>query len=190
MNQSTTELNLLDEEQNAYLIFRLNDSNFAIPVEHVGEIITTIETSPIPGAPDYLEGVVNLRGRILPIVDLRRRFHFPRNIDANRECYIILVLELDTKLIELGIKVDAVSEVVRISSSQVDPANGMHDYHQNLVFTGVAKTESGIKLILDSRILVEQLKNDVNMQYDVKTQSNIDKPISNVELEKSILQSV
>lgn len=165
MNQTAPQPSVVPEKQNAYLIFSLNDSNYAIPVEHVREIITSIQTSPVPGAPSYLTGVVNLRGRILPIVDLRKRFQFGNDFETDRQCYIILMLETEEELIELGIKVDAVSEVARIGESEVDPANGMHDYNQTLVFNGVAKTSTGIKLVLDSRILVEQLKGDVRNQY-------------------------
>ena len=171
MSQSTTNQSVPSEPQNAFLIFRLNGSSYAIPVEHVREIITSVEPSPIPGAPDYLEGVVNLRGRILPIVDLRKRFDLPSDLEIARECYIILTLELQDELIELGIKVDGVSEVAHIGASQVDPADDMHDYHQSLIFEGVAKTDSGIKLILDSRVLVQQLKEDVKNQCYVKGQS-------------------
>lgn len=178
------------DAQNSYLIFRLNDSSYAISVEHVREIITSVETSPVPGAPEYLEGVVNLRGRILPIVDLRKRFHFSSDLESDRQCYIILMLELDDELTELGIKVDGVSEVARIAMSQVDTANGMQDYNQTLVFTGVAKTDSGIKLILDSRILVEQLKKDVKTQFQVNTQTNSVDRSSTPSTEPSSLQGV
>ena len=148
----------------AYLVLRLDNSDYAIRVEHVREIITSVTPSPVPGAPDYLMGVINLRGKILPMVDLRRRFRLPIAADDERDCYIVLMVEIDDQLVELGVRVDAVCEVARISEQCVDNTNVLDEFSPDrLVFQGVAKTTSGVKLVLDTRQLISQLRRDVHL---------------------------
>lgn len=159
---------------NAYLVFQMNDSDYAIHVEHVREIITSIEPSPVPGSPDYLSGVINLRGRILPMISLRRRFGFPIVDKGDRDCFVILSLKIGNELVELGIDVDGVSEVSRISDDAIDPTNTISDYANSLIFTGVAKTASGIKLVLDSESLIGQLKQDVQSQFQRRPLESFD----------------
>lgn len=167
-NKTETTLN---QALRPYLVFQLNGSDYAIRIEHVREIITTVDLSPVPGAPSYLAGVVNLRGRILPMIDLRKRFQLPAAVDLDRQCFVILMLELNGELVELGVQIDSVSEVIRIGDEQIDSADGMTDFHETLIFRGVAKTTSGIKLILDSHVLIEQLKSDVRSQYATSSTS-------------------
>lgn len=149
----------------AYLVFGLNDSQYAIQVQHVREIITSAEASPIPGAPDYLTGVINLRGRLLPLVDLRRRFNIPESKASRRDCFLVLMLEYDDEIVELGIKIDSVEEVIRIAPEQIDAAASIQEYGEQLVFSGVARTHSGVRLILDAQALISQMQKDVREQY-------------------------
>lgn len=159
-NENATESSTR-EHWHAYLVFRLDGSHYAISVDYVGEIITSAEISPVPGAPDYLTGVTNLRGRILPMIDMRKRFQLCQNRSTERDCHVILILELGDDLVELGIQVDAVTEVTRIAPDDIDNAEAMTDYVDKLVFNGVAKTDTGVKLILDAESLIRQLQRDV-----------------------------
>ncbi|MEM9588060.1 MAG: chemotaxis protein CheW [Planctomycetota bacterium] len=165
MRETTNDVVADDAEKAAYLIFSLDGSDYAICVDHVREIITSIKTSPVPGSPDYLSGVSNLRGRILPMVDLRERFGMPSTVSTDRDCYVILMLEHRGGLVEVGVRVDAVKEVARIAGDEIDPAPSIHDYANKLVFRGVTKTASGVKLVLDSAGLIQQLREDVRVQY-------------------------
>lgn len=156
-----------------HLVFKLDGSEYAIHVKHVREIITSVNPSTVPGAPDYLMGVINLRGKILPMVDMRKRFDLPVLEDDGRDCFIVLTLEHDNQCYELGIRVDAVCEVQRIPESCIDSISDLSNYSsQRLSFQGVAKTASGIKMIVDSTQLVEQLRSDVRLKLQSSAPSN------------------
>jgi purine-binding chemotaxis protein CheW len=152
------------KHSNAYLVFQLDSSDYAIAVEHVSEIITSLTCSPVPGAPDFLIGVANLRGRILPMIDLRKRFRFTQN-NSDRECFMIVSLESEEETLQLGLKIDSVSEVARIPAELIDAAPTMAKFADRLVFSGVAKINSGAKLIVDARVLVGQLKDAITSAY-------------------------
>ncbi|MDX1924912.1 MAG: chemotaxis protein CheW [Pirellulaceae bacterium] len=154
----------IKKKSNAYLVFQLDSSDYAIAVEHVSEIITSLQCSPVPGSPDFLIGVANLRGRILPMIDLRTRFRFEQK-ESERQCFMILTLESEEEALELGLKIDSVSEVARIAPEQIDPAPSMSKFMDRLVFSGVAKINSGVKLIVDARSLVDQLKDAITIAY-------------------------
>ncbi len=144
-----------------YLIFSLASSTYAIPVNQVREIITTVTLTPVPGAPDYLAGVTNLRGHILPIIDLRKRFDLALPEKSYRPCFIVLMIESDETVIEFGIAVDQVVEVMKLKPTDIDAAPAMHDLSNQLIFNRVAKTNGGFKLILDTPSLLQQLKSDI-----------------------------
>ncbi len=154
----------IKKKSNAYLVFQLDAFDYAIAVEHVSEIITSLTCTPVPGSPDFLIGVANLRGRILPMIDLRTRFRFAQK-ENERQCFMILTLESDDETLELGLKIDSVSEVARIAAEQIDPAPSMTKFMDKLVFSGVAKINSGVKLIVDARTLVDQLKDAITFAY-------------------------
>ena len=152
------------KKSNAYLVFQLNASDYAIAVENVTEIITSTVCSPVPGAPDFLIGVANLRGRILPMVDLRKRFQL-ESAHSDRECFMIVTLDYEDEVLELGLKIDSVSEVARIPIDAIDPAPAMSKFSDKLVFSSIAKINSGAKLIVDAHTLVAQLKDAITFAY-------------------------
>ena len=152
--------------KDAYLIFELDGSEYAMPVVHVAEIITALEYSQVPGAPKYLLGVCNLRGKILPIVDLRCRFAMPAYDSRGRDCYLIIRHEIDETSYQVVIQVDQVKEVTRTDSDSIDPAPNVNDFINRPVFCGVAKTESGVKLIVDVPAFVIQLRDAIRHAYN------------------------
>ena len=153
---------LVLESPFAFLVFELVRAQYCIRVEDVREIITGISISQVPGSPSYLSGVTNLRGRVLPIIDLRKRFRF-EEIGGNngRECFVVLAIQGEEGLLEFGISVDAVCEVARIKPSQIDTAPSVNSFGDLLVFNGVVHTSAGLRLILDTRSLVSQLQQDI-----------------------------
>ncbi len=152
------------KKSNAFLVFQLDSSDYAIAVEYVTEIITSVTYSPVPGSPDFLLGVSNLRGRIIPMIDLRKRFRYEQRT-SDRECFMIVILENNGESTELGLKIDSVSEVARIAPELIDDAPQMSKFADKLVFSGVAKINSGVKLIVDARTLVDQLKEAITLAY-------------------------
>lgn len=152
----------------AFLVFELAKAQYCIRVEDVREIITAISISRVPGSPCYLSGVTNLRGRVLPIIDLRKRFRFEEfGVKSGRECFVVLAVQGDEGLLEFGISVDAVCEVSRIKPSQIDTAPRVNSFGEFLFFNGVVHTSTGLRLVLDTRSLVSQLQQEIR-----STQSN------------------
>lgn len=98
--------------------FNLVGEEFGLPILDVREIIRMVEVTPVPHSPDFVEGVINLRGQILPVIDLRKRFNLESSV-ANEDTRIVVV-EINKNLI--GLIVDGVNEVLRIPSETVNPA--------------------------------------------------------------------
>src|SRR5579862_997500 len=100
------------------VVFDLSGEIYALDILHVHEIIRIQPVTPVPGAPDYVEGLINLRGRVIPVVDLRKRFNLRAN-EINDRSRIIVVQASDDIV---GVVVDAVSEVIMVSPDVVEPA--------------------------------------------------------------------
>lgn len=98
--------------------FNLVGEEFGLPILDVREIIRMVEVTPVPHSPDFVEGVINLRGQILPVIDLRKRFNLESSV-ADEDTRIVVV-EINKNLI--GLIVDGVNEVLRIPSETVNPA--------------------------------------------------------------------
>ncbi len=125
--------------------FHIGRETFAVPIALVHEIVRLPEITAVPDAPDYIEGVINLRGRIISVVDLRKRFG-ERDIRPNKKNRI-LVAEVGNKLV--GLIVDAASEVLKIPSSEIElPPNMAQNGELNYV-TGVGKLQGRLIVLVD-----------------------------------------
>lgn len=117
VNKASAAPEKSDKEVHCHLVtFRMGKEEYGVPIGNVQEIIRAVDITQVPGAPDHVRGVINLRGRIIPVVDLRKRFSLPDIglTDKNR----IIVLELGEK--RIGMLVDSVSQVVKFSSEVVE----------------------------------------------------------------------
>jgi purine-binding chemotaxis protein CheW len=146
MSTATTAAKQDFEELLQLVGFKLENEEYGVDILRVKEIIKMIKLTPIPSAPDYIEGVINLRGKIIPVVDIRRKMGMnKKEIDKNSR---IIVVELNDKT--LGFIVDEVSEVLRIPKSITEPppsefASGID---QNFI-TSIAKLEERLLILLD-----------------------------------------
>jgi purine-binding chemotaxis protein CheW len=109
---------LFDTEELQLIAFKLGNEEYAVPIMSVQEIIMPEKTTKMPQTPDYVEGVINLRGRIIPVIDGRKRFGFEKT-DATGDTRV-MVFALETQI--LGLIVDSVSEVVHLKSKDVEPS--------------------------------------------------------------------
>jgi len=100
------------------VVFELASETYALDINHVHEIIRIQPVTPVPGAEDYIEGLINLRGRVVPVVDLRKRFYLPARATGDRSRIIVVQLADDI----VGAVVDAVSEVITVNPDHVEPA--------------------------------------------------------------------
>ncbi len=130
--------------------FRVGRETFGLPIALVHEIVRPPEITNVPHAPEHVEGVMNLRGRIVPVIDLRRRFG--STVIENSRKNRVLVVELEGRAV--GLVVDSASEVLKISDAQIEPPpNVFADAATNYV-TGIAKYHGRLIVLVDlSKIL-------------------------------------
>lgn len=130
--------------------FRIGRETFGLPISIVREIVRVPEVTSVPNAPDYIEGVINLRGRIIPIVDLRKRFG-QKSVEANKKNRIVVV-EIGPRA--FGLIVNSASEVLRIPPSEIEEPNNVFQEGELDFVTGVGKLRGRLVILLDvSKIL-------------------------------------
>jgi purine-binding chemotaxis protein CheW len=128
--------------------FRIGKEMFGVSIALVHEIVRVPEVTAVPEAPEYVEGVINLRGRIVPVVDLRKRFAVKEITTAKKNR--ILVTEVDKRIV--GVIVDSTSEVLKLKEEQVEPPP------TDLLQDGAATYITGIARVKDNLIILVDLK--------------------------------
>jgi len=125
--------------------FRIGSETFGLPIAIVREIVRVPEITAVPNAPDYIEGVINLRGKIISVVDLRKRFG-EKNIQSHKKNRIVVV-ELGER--SVGLLVNSASEVLRIPPSEIEAPNDLFQDGEVDYVTGVAKLKGRLVILLD-----------------------------------------
>lgn len=112
------------ENRRKFLTFRLGDEEYGLGILNVREIIGVIDITPLPQTPDYVKGVINLRGKIIPVMELRTRFGLPAVAYGEETCIIVVEVEDETEgsVFQMGVVVDTVSEVLDIAENRIEPA--------------------------------------------------------------------
>ncbi len=124
---------------------RVGRETFGLPIAMVREIVRVPEITAVPNAPDYIEGVINLRGRIIPIVDLRKRFG-EKEIRPHKKNRIVVV-EMDDRLV--GLIVNSASEVLKIPPSEIEPPHSLFQEGELDYVIGVGKLQGRLVILLD-----------------------------------------
>ncbi len=109
-------------EQQQFLTFLLRDELFGINIRPIKEIIEYGQLTVVPMVPEFVRGVINVRGNVVPIIDLALRFGWPTTSVTKRSCIVIVEVESEGERIEIGVVVDAVSEVLDIPLADIEPA--------------------------------------------------------------------
>ncbi len=130
--------------------FRLKDETYGINVMHVQEVLRVSEIAPVPGAPDYVLGIINLRGNVVTVIDTRSRFGLPMAevTDTSR----IVIIESDKQVV--GIMVDAVAEVVELTESQIDSAPNVGNEESSRYIQGIATLSNVLLIVVDLQKLL------------------------------------
>ena len=124
--------------------FRVGKENFGVPIGIVHEIVRMMDITVVPDAPGFIEGVINLRGKIIPVVDLRKRFsEQPQENRRNR----ILVAEIDGH--QIGLVVDSASEVLKLNSELIEPPPSIFEHGDLNYVTGVGKLNGKLVILID-----------------------------------------
>jgi purine-binding chemotaxis protein CheW len=125
--------------------FRIGNETFGVRIGSVREIVRVPEITAVPSAPETVEGVINLRGKIIPVMDLRKRFG-QSDVQADKKNRI-LVVELDNKLV--GLIVNAASEVLKIAPSEIEAPGNLFAEGESSYVTGVGKLKGRLIILLD-----------------------------------------
>lgn len=144
-------MNPVEMEQSCqYLTFSLNRETFAVAVAGVKEILDLPPLTKVPQMPPFLAGVINLRGRVVPVVDLRLKFGMPPAERTRETCVVVLEIEQEGELIEMGALVDGVKEVLPLHPEQIEPPPRLGLGLQADFLRGMGKTADGFLLILNT----------------------------------------
>jgi len=140
----------MKNESNAYLTFALGDERFAIPVDLVQEVVEPGQVTKVPNAPAYMLGIINLRGRVLPLLDTRLKLGLPATTRTLRSR--IMVLDIQTgeeKNLQIGALVDIAQEVVEINDNEIQDAPEFENLKTAAPITGIVNDHGDITMIMD-----------------------------------------
>ncbi|MDR2406309.1 MAG: chemotaxis protein CheW [Deltaproteobacteria bacterium] len=137
------------ENDGKYLTFQLAGEGYGIGILKVREIIGMLPVTPVPQTPMFLKGVINLRGQVIPVVDLRLKFNLPEEEYTERTSIIVVEVKGLTGNIPIGIVVDTVSEVINIQAHEIEPAPAFGSTIDMNFILGMAKTSDGVKILLN-----------------------------------------
>ncbi len=132
-----------------YLTFMLGREEYGLPVLKVREIIKVMDITHVPQVPAHVLGVINLRGKVIPVIDLRRKFGFPDEGHTERTCIIVAEVELKSSTVMMGVVVDAVSEVVNVLPAEIDDTPDFGGQDRIDYILGLAKVKGSVKILLD-----------------------------------------
>jgi purine-binding chemotaxis protein CheW len=127
------------------VIFELAEESFGLNIADVESIVKMQDITIVPHAPDFVQGVTNLRGTVLPVIDLRKRFGLPE-VAFTPDTRIVVV---DINGVKVGIIVDAVAEVLRVSDEEIEPPSPFVTTAASAFITGIAKIDSRLIILVD-----------------------------------------
>ena len=148
-----------------YLTFTLADETYGIGILKVKEIIGMMSITSVPQTPDFVKGVINLRGKVIPVIDLRLKFAMAAIAYSERTCIIVVEIDGKSGTILIGIVVDSVSEVVNITPEEIEDTPAFGSELDTDYILGMAKIEGGVKILLN----IDQVLSSIEISALEKT---------------------
>ena len=139
----------IQTKNNQYLTFDLDGEVFAIEVSKVREILDFTEVTRIPQTPDFIRGVINLRDRVVPVINMRSKFGLPAVAETVNTCIIIVQVQIDNEVSILGMLVDSVQEVLNMETDQIEPPPRMGSHMNTDFLQGMGKHDERFIMILN-----------------------------------------
>ncbi len=133
-----------------YLTFELGGEVYGLEILKVQEIIGLMKITHVPRTPAFIRGVINLRGKVIPVVNLRAKFEMESKEDTEKTCIIVVQVKRDDGTITMGILVDNVSEVLDVIASQIEPAPAFGSNINTDFILGMGKTQDRVVMLLDA----------------------------------------
>lgn len=132
-----------------YLTFRLEDEVFALDISQVREVLDFTAITKVPRSPDFMRGVINLRGSVVPVVDMRLKFSMTRTEQTLNTCIIIAEINVEGETLVLGALADSVQEVIELDPSNIEPAPRIGSRFDTEFIKGMGKRDEEFIIILD-----------------------------------------
>jgi len=145
------------DREGKYLTFSLAGEEYGIGILKIKEIIGMMPITPVPQTPEYVKGVMNLRGKVIPVIDLRRKFGMETLDFPERTCIIVVEIEGTSATMPMGIVVDSVSEVLHIKDNDIQDTPTFGNDLKTDYLLGMAKMEGRVKILLNiDRVLTRE----------------------------------
>lgn len=140
-----------------YLTFKLAGEDYGITLLKVREIIGMMPVTSVPRTPNFVKGVINLRGKVIPVTDLRLKFDLPEMDTNDHTCIIVVEVAGQDRIVEMGIVVDAVSEVLPVKADEIESAPEFGANLDTRYILGMANMDGRVKILLDiDRVLTTE----------------------------------
>jgi purine-binding chemotaxis protein CheW len=136
-------------ETGQYLTFRLGDEIFALDVAQVREVLDMCPITRVPGTPEFMRGVINVRGGVVPVMDLRRKFGLPRTEQTLDTRIIVMEIVIDGEVTVLGTLADSVNEVLDLESGRIEPPPKIGARWRTEYIRGIGKRDDKFLILLD-----------------------------------------
>jgi len=132
-----------------YLTFSLNDEEYAINVNQIREILEVSDITKLPCTYEFMRGVINLRGNVVPVIDLHVKFGLPETEQTINTCVIVMEIEIDNKQTVIGALADSVDEVIELEAEQIEPAPNIGTKVKSEFIKGMGKYNDRFLILLD-----------------------------------------
>jgi purine-binding chemotaxis protein CheW len=154
----------ISEKEGKYLTFTLAKEDYGIGILKVKEIIGMMPITKVPRCPDFVRGVINLRGKVIPVLDLRMRFGVDASEYTERTCVVVVEVDSGSGNHMVGLIVDSVSEVLNIKSEDIEETPGFGKKINTDYILGMAKMSGGVKILLDIDKVLNEKEKSVDEQ--------------------------
>jgi purine-binding chemotaxis protein CheW len=139
----------LIKDSNQYLSFNLKDEVFALDISRVREVLEFDKVTRVPQVPEFMRGVINLRGRVVPVVDMKLKFGMGETDKTVNTCIIIVELTIDDEMTVLGAMADSVKEVIQLEPDEIEPAPRIGTHLNTEFIKGMGKKDEEFIIILN-----------------------------------------
>ncbi len=136
-------------ETRQYLTFKLEDEVFAVDVANIREILDYIPATKVPGTPDFMRGVINVRGSVIPVMDMRLKFGLPKAVETVNTCIVVLEVAFDNEKMVLGAMADSVQEVFEMEDTAIEAPPKLGTRWKREFLKGIGKRNDALVIILD-----------------------------------------
>lgn len=166
--ENVLKTNVVRAKAGKYLTFKLGDEIYGLEILKVQEIIGMMKITAVPKMPEFIRGVINLRGKIIPVVNLRVKFNMPRQENTVKSCIIVVQIRQQSNIFTMGILVDEVSEVLNISQEQIDDPPSFGSAVDVDFIMGMGKIIQKVVILLDIDNVITKEEADIIHTSNIK----------------------